>query len=298
MIRLVFAIALAGLSACGGAETKIGTLRDCGDCPELVVLPSGAFIRGAADDDRAADPSEFPRHEVNIARPFAIATTAVTVADYAVFAAAAARKPDNDCYTLTQDGWRIDPAASWKAPGFPQEPSHPVVCVSWHDAIAYAAWMTERTGKRYRLPTEAEWEYAARGGTTGMNFWGDDDSLTCNYANVNDLTAKNKVAKVAEPCDDGFMYTSPVGSFHPNPFGLYDMIGNAWVWLADCRLGDYSLGPRDGSPNIATNCDTRALRGGSWTDTPGPIRIGARESRSPDDRLSIAGFRLVRDLEQ
>ena len=298
MIRFMLALAIGGLAACNNAQPEFEKLRDCDDCPELVVLPSGTFMRGAAPDDPAADQSEFPRHEVRIERPFAVATVAVTVAEFSAFAAATGHEPRGGCYTLTDDGWHVDEASNWRAPGFPQSPSHPVVCVSWHDATAYAAWMTERTGKPYRLPSEAEWEYAARGGTTDMNFWGNDDSLTCDYASVNDLTAKNKVAKVAEPCDDGFMYTSPVGSFLPNPFGLYDVVGNAWVWLADCWLGDYRLGPRDGSPNGAEKCGLRVLRGGSWTDTPGPVRIGARESRLPDERLSIAGFRLVRDLDQ
>ncbi|MBX3488190.1 formylglycine-generating enzyme family protein [Parvibaculum sp.] len=297
MIRILLAGALIGLAACGDAPDAFKTMRDCDDCPTLIVLPPGSFMRGADETDPAADISEHPRHEVQISKPFAMATVAVTVAEFTVFADATGHEPPGGCYTLTDDGWRVDETASWRNPGFPQDPSHPVVCVSWHDATAYAAWMTERTGKPYRLPSEAEWEYAARGGTTGMNFWGDDDSLTCDYASVNDITAKNKVAKVAEPCDDGFMYTSPVGSFRPNPFGLYDVVGNAWVWLADCWLGDYRLGPRDGSPNAAENCGIRVLRGGSWTDTPGPVRIGARESRVPGERLSIAGFRLVRDLE-
>lgn len=298
MIRALLAAISIGFSACSEAPDSFRTLRDCDDCAELVVIPPGSFMRGADEADPAADISEYPRHKVEISKPFAMASVAVTVAEFAAFADATGYEPAPGCFAFTDDGWQIDEAASWRAPGYPQEPSHPVVCVSWHDANAYAAWMTGKTGKPYRLPSEAEWEYAARGGTSaGMNFWGDDDSLTCDYANVNDLTAKNKVAKVAEPCDDGFMYTSPVGSFKPNPFGLYDVVGNAWVWLADCWLGDYRLGPRDGRPNTAQNCGLRVLRGGSWTDTPGPVRIGARESRLPDERLSIAGFRLARDIE-
>ncbi|ABS64414.1 protein of unknown function DUF323 [Parvibaculum lavamentivorans DS-1] len=292
MIRIALAAALFALSACDSKP-----LRDCEDCPALVLLKPGSFMRGSLESDPAADEAEFPRHEVRILRPFAMAATAVTVAEFAAFIAATSHTPENGCHTLTADGWRLDPEANWRNPGFPQGPSHPVVCLSWHDATAYAAWMSEKTGKNYRLPNEAEWEYAARGGTAGTNFWGEDDRLACDYANVNDLTAKNKVAKVAEPCTDGFLHTSPVASFRPNPAGLYDMVGNAWVWLSDCWLGDYKLGPRDGTPATAVNCQIRALRGGSWTDTPGPVRIAARESRLAGERLAIAGFRLARDAD-
>lgn len=298
MIRGIIGIVFFSLVACDAPNQQLVTLRDCVDCPELVVLPPGTFMRGAGDNDTAADASEFPRHEVRIVRSFAIAAKPVTVAAFAAFVEATAYRANGGCHTLTPQGWRVDPSANWRAPGFPQMPDHPVVCISWHDAIAYAEWMSERTGAPYRLPSEAEWEYAARGGTTGTNFWGDDERLTCDYANVNDLTAKNKVAKVAEPCDDGFMYTSPVGSFQPNPYDLYDMVGNVWGWLADCWMDDYRLVPRDGRPGTAGNCSIRVLRGGSWTDTPGPIRIGARENRLAEDRLSIAGFRLARDVEQ
>lgn len=156
--------------------------------------------------------------------------------------------------------------------------------------------MSEKTGQPYRLPNEAEWEYAARAGTAGSNFWGEDPALACSYANVNDLTAKNKTAKVAEPCTDGYPFTSPVASFRPNSFGLYDAVGNVWVWLSDCWRGDYRRRRHSSEPDIGSDCSSRVLRGGSWTDTPGPFRIAARENRAPDERLSFAGFRLARDI--
>lgn len=296
MNRIVAALAFLVLAAACGSETTSQTIRDCADCPELAILQPGSFTRGAAENDPAADESEFPQHEVIIDKLFAIAVTHVTVGEYAAFVAATGYEPETGCYTLTDDGWQMDENANWRAPGFLQDASHPAVCISWHDAVAYTSWMANRSGQPYRLPSEAEWEYAARAGTESTNFWGEDDRDVCTYANVNDLTAKNKVAKVAEPCSDGFMYTSPVGSFRPNPFGIYDTVGNAWVWLADCRRGDYRLAPRDGSPNADANCALRVLRGGSWTDTPGPVRIGAREGRPPDERLAIAGFRVARDV--
>lgn len=298
MNRIAAALAFLVLAGACGNEAAPQTIRDCADCPEIVILQPGSFTRGSAADDPAADESEFPQHTVIIEKSFALSITHVTVGDYAAFAAATGYEPEAGCYTLTDNGWQVDDEASWRKPGFPQGSSHPVVCISWHDAVAYTSWMANRAGQPYRLPSEAEWEYAARGGTKGANFWGKDDRKACTYANVNDLTAKNKVAKVAEPCSDGFMYTSPVGSFRPNPFGIRDALGNAWVWLADCWLGDYRLGPRDGRPGAAANCGIRVLRGGSWTDTPGPVRIAARESRLPHERLAIAGFRIARDVRQ
>lgn len=292
---------LLTLAACAlvtGVGSRAEAWRDCDDCPELVTLHPGSFIRGAAEDDPTTDESERPRHDVKVEKPFAIAIHLVTRQDYAAFIAATGEVPASGCHTLTKEGWRVDEAANWRNPGFPQTLSEPVTCVSWHDATRYAAWMSERTGKPYRLPSEAEWEYAARGGTSGTNFWGEDDRLACTYANVNDLTAKNKVAKTAEPCTDGYLFTSPVEHFPPNPFGLHDAVGNVWVWLADCWQGDYSASPRNGSAAEGEPCEARVLRGGSWTDTPGPFRLAARENRAPDDRLAIAGFRLARDMDR
>ncbi|MFN4355199.1 formylglycine-generating enzyme family protein [Parvibaculum sp.] len=296
MMRLLSSLLLPFLLAACSQETD-RQLRDCGDCPELVLLEGGSFMRGAESGDPAADESEQPHHEVNIERPFAIAAHHVTVKDFDAFTAATGHETGPGCYAFTDDGWRMDENANWRAPGFLQTPLDPVVCVSWHDATAYAAWMSARTGKTYRLPSEAEWEFAARGGFKEGNFWGDDGTQVCTFANVNDITAKNKTAKAAENCTDGFLYTSPAGHFRPNPFGIHDAIGNAWVWLADCWHGDYRTSPRDGSAHLADNCERRVLRGGSWTDTPGPVRIGARESRPSHGRYSIAGFRLSRDAD-
>jgi formylglycine-generating enzyme required for sulfatase activity len=279
------------------AAASAASAKDCGRCPDLVTVAPGTFVRGATADDRAADPGEFPQHQVRVARAFAVATTPVTVDQFAAFVRATRYARADGCHTLTDQGWRVDPEATWRAPGFAQDGSHPVVCVSWHDARAYADWLSRESGRRYRLLTEAEWELAARGGTATRNFWGDDDAQACSYANVNDIAAKNKTAKIGVNCDDGFRHTSPVATFRPNPFGLYDMIGNAWTWTADCWLGDYTKAPRDGRAAEAPACAERVLRGSSWTDTPGPVRINAREHRPPDARLSIMGFRVARDVD-
>jgi formylglycine-generating enzyme required for sulfatase activity len=293
----VIALVLAYAWACAGPASAAPALKDCAECPDLVAVAPGSFTRGATVGDVAADPGELPPHEVTVRRPFAIAATPVTVDQFAAFVAATGYALKGGCHTLTDEGWRVDPAANFRAPGFAQNGTHPAVCVSWNDAQAYVAWLSQLGGRRYRLPSEAEWELAARGGTATRNFWGDDDRDACLYANVNDIAAKNKTAKVAVNCDDGYLYTSPVARFRPNPFGLYDMIGNAWAWTADCWLGDYARSPRDGSAAEVAGCAERVLRGSSWTDTPGPVRINAREHRPPSARLSIVGFRVARDLE-
>jgi sulfatase modifying factor 1 len=276
------------------ADGRFHVVQDCPQCPKMTVVEPGSFEMGSDPSDRASDPGEYPRHRVAIAKRFAIAQTAVSVGAFAVFAAETGYESAG-CWVQTEEGWRQDARASWRAPGYPQADDHPVVCVSWHDASAYTDWLSKRMGVRYRLPTEAEWEYAARAGSKTLNFWGDDDRLTCSYGNVNDITSKNKVAKFGVNCRDGFMFTAPVASFRPNPFGLYDVIGNAWQWTADCWLGNYDATPRDGRAAEASGPCERVLRGSSWTDTPGPVRIAAREHRRPDERLSIMGFRLARD---
>ncbi len=136
-------------------------------------LPAGRFLMGAEAADPAADPSEFPQREIQV-ETFALAKIPVTRGAYAVFIRESGYAPAPGCWTLTEEGWRMDTAANWRAPGFAQEDSHPAVCVSAEDAEAYAAWLGRETGARYRLPSEAEWEYAARGGAEGLNSWGDD----------------------------------------------------------------------------------------------------------------------------
>lgn len=248
-------------------------------------LPAGRFLMGAEAADPAADPSEFPQREIQV-ETFALAKVPVTRGAYAVFIRESGYAPAPGCWTLTEEGWRMDTAANWRTPGFAQEDSHPAVCVSAEDAEAYAAWLGRETGTRYRLPSEAEWEYAARGGAEGLNSWGDDPARACLYANVNDLTAKNKTAKVAERCSDGYLYTSPAGAFRPNGFGLYDMQGNVWEWTSDCW--------RENLADAEADCRLRTRRGGSWTDIPGPVRLAARQGDPPDFRNSYTGFRLVR----
>lgn len=252
---------------------------------------------GAPDGDAAADPSEQPRRTVTIDRGFLLGRTPVTRREFRAFVEQTGHETEPGCWTLTDTGWRTDVQTGWHDPGFPQSDADPVACVSSEDAQAYITWLSTQSGKRYRLPSEAEWEYAARAGTAGRNFWGDDARETCRYANVNDLSGKNKVVKVAEPCDDGHWFTSPVATFEPNAFGLHDMQGNVWEWVADCWRATYRGAPGDGSAVQAEGCRERVMRGGSWADTPGPVRITVRDRARPTARRAFTGFRVARDPE-
>lgn len=282
-------------SLCVILSFAIGACSEAGPGGGLQQVDGGTFMMGADHMDPAGSPDEFPRHAVEIAAPFEIGRTVVTRDQYAAFVEDTGYETASGCWILDEAGWRHDAAASWEAPGFPQEDTHPVVCVSLTDARAYLAWLSARTGARYRLPSEAEWDLAARG-EAATPFWGPPENV-CRFGNVNDLTAKNKVAKVAEPCSDGFMFTSSAGHFDPNPNGLFGMIGNVWEWTADCASDDYSATPRDGSAHVSPDCAAYVLRGHSWTDAPGPVRLETRYFLPADARQSIAGFRIVRAAE-
>lgn len=289
LLRLLLCLipACLSLSGAAGAEGS-GTSQP----PETILLPGGSITIGAHPDDPAASPDEFPRRDISVSA-FHLMTHQVTRGAFAEFVRASGYSVPSGCRTLTDDGWLEDREANWAQVGFPQDDAHPVTCVSRDDALAYARWLSDTTGESFRLPSESEWAYAARGGRADY-FWGDSHTV-CDYGNVNDLTAKNKVAKVAEHCDDGALYTSPVATYQPNPFGLYDVIGNVWEWLADCAETDLSAVPPNGRPHQSETCERFALRGHSWTDAPGPVRLETRYALPSDARQSITGFRLARD---
>jgi formylglycine-generating enzyme required for sulfatase activity len=172
----------------------------------------------------------------------------------------------------------------WRKPGFQQTGSNPVVCVTWDDAKAYAAWVAKKTGKGYRLLNEAEWEYAARAGTTTRYFFGNEEKDICRYG-IGFLSC------------NGCCWTSPAGHFAPNAFGLYDMHGNAWQWVEDCWHDTYAGAPTDGTAWTSDDCSHRARRGGSFSSGPRSLRSAVR-SRTPTDNqnLNDGGFRLARTL--
>lgn len=269
--------------------------RDCTDCPQMVVIPPGRFRMGSPSSEEGRYDDEEPQHYVMLRSAFAVGKYEVTKAQFARFVQESGHSTDDGCRTLNGDKWEMDASKSWRNPGFSQSDNDPVVCVNWNDAKAYTQWLTKQTGKSYRLLTEAEWEYAARAGTTGPRYWGKNDNDSCRYANVADTSAKitYKFDNTFD-CRDGFAATAPVGSFQPNAFGLHDMLGNVWEWTEDCKNEKYAGAPADGSVWIADYCFRRVLRGGSWNDFPRDVRSATREGLGPGTRNFINGFRAAR----
>jgi formylglycine-generating enzyme required for sulfatase activity len=272
------------------------SFRECETCPEMVVVPSGSFTMGSPRTERDRDPDEGPQHAVTIGKPFAVGKFHVTRDQFAAFVVATGSDAASTC---TPGLLKQRPARSWLDAGFDQDGSHPVVCVSFNDAKAYVAWVARQTGKPYRLLTEAEWEYAARGGTSTRYSYGNDEKDICRHGNGADQTARSANSTSGwtfASCRDGFANTSPVGSFTANGFGLYDMQGNAWQWIEDCYHDGYKDAPTDGSAWGSGDCLLRALRGGSWDVNPKGLRAANRIWNDTVSRSGNMGLRVERTL--
>ncbi len=247
-------------ASAGAADLKPGDyFWECEGCPEMVVVPAGSFVMG--DDGRFA--AEKPPHKVNIAKPFAIGRFEVTFDQWEV--------------CRTEGGCDKDPDDHKWGKGI-----RPVVNINWTEAVAYAEWLTRKTGASYRLPTEAEWEYAARGGTGTQYWWGDDPGSD----NANCRTCLPEIPHE----------TFPVGSFKANPFGLYDVHGNVWEWVQDCWNPNHVGAPDDGSARLTGNCMFRVTRSGSWYYVNTNVRAAYR-SKYPAKAFSYGiGIRVLREI--
>lgn len=262
---------------------------------------------------------EAPVHTVRITRAFYLGRTEVTVGQFRRFVQASGYRPESEAdgtggygYNPAYDGPASargdafegrDPRYSWRHPGFAQGEDHPVVNITWHDAHALAAWLSATEGHRYRLPTEAEWEYACRAGTRTRYPQGDDPDTLARHANVFDQDAVPHWPQwphwriQAAPGHDGHAFTAPVGSFAPNAFGLHDMVGNVWEWVSDWYGEDaYARAPRDDPQGPATG-QARVRRGGSWHTWPLYARCAFRNWNTPQTRYTLVGMRLVRELD-
>lgn len=300
------------------------TFRDCPDCPEMVVIPAGSFMMGSPETetgpilDTPQTPLEGPQKRITI-KQFACGKFDITKKQWAEFVKQTNRKTTGGCMFAmlpTSDStqpWLPDTAANWNHVGFAQDSTHPAICLSWTDANDYVQWLSKKTGLTYRLLTEAEWEYADRAGTTTSYYWGNTASR--EYANYGDDSVAGKGFAAGR---DKWLYTSPVGSFPPNRFGLYDMNGNAIQWVEDCLSITYSNLNSDGTAfkndiplkfaqgyfsvvNGKGACGFHAARGGGYGDTPKFIRSAARNfaplpgTMTPDlSRSSGSGFRVAR----
>ncbi len=247
--------------------------KDCADCPEMLVISAGSFQMGST----TGDADEKPVHGVNI-NSFAMGKTEVTRGQFAAFVAASGHSAGNSCWTFTGDKFADTPDRNWRNAGFAQTDSDPVACVNWDDAQAYALWLAQKTGKSYRLPSEAEWEYACRAGSN-QTYCGSD-----NADSVSVYGRKNGDR------------TLPVAGKQANAWGLHDMSGNLWEWTQDCWNETYNGAPSDGSAWTTGNCGLRSLRGGSWYNFATFTRAAIRGRDVTSNRVNFSGFRLTRML--
>jgi formylglycine-generating enzyme required for sulfatase activity len=249
------------------------SFKECDMCPEMVVVPSGSFTMGSLSTEQDRRDNEEPRHQVTFARQFAVGRFAVTFDEWDSCVA------DGGC-----DGYLPDDK-SWG------RGRRPVINVSWDDTKAYVAWLTRKTGKTYRLLSEAEREYVTRAGTTTPFWWG--SSISTKQTNYNGGFVYNNGSE-----GEFRQRTMPVELFQPNPWGLYQVHGNVWDWTEDCWNDSYRGAPTDGSAR--TGCDdilrVRVLRGGSWNNQPHLLRAASRSYRTSVFRSNSYGFRLARTL--
>jgi formylglycine-generating enzyme required for sulfatase activity len=245
----------------------LAAFKDCAGCPQMLVIPAGEFTMGSPPSEQGAE----TQHRVTIAAPFAVGKFEITFDEWG------ACVKDGGC-----DGYWPDDQHWGRG-------KRPVIDVSWEKAKAYVSWLSAKTGKTYRLLSEAEWEYAARAGTTTTYYTGDSLSpRAANYDGSEDGSG---------PSDVNRKKTMPVGSFPPNAFGLHDMHGNVIEWVEDCWHDDYTAAaPTDGSAWLEGNCDGRVMRGGSWEDSQTELRSGARLGEFKDQSSYADGFRVARNL--
>ena len=276
------------------------TFKDCANCPEMVAVPAGEFMMGSPMDERGRERVEGLPRRVVIPKPIAIGKFEVTVDQFSAFVAETGMTEKNLCHVMVEiDGTRGvwgPPEASFREPGFEISGSQPVVCVSLHEAQAYVMWLRRRTGKPYRLLTEAEWEYAARAGTSTTYSFGDDETALCGYARFADLGSRLGWGNTCRS-DTAAYGPLPVGSLKPNQWGIFDMHGNAWEWVEDCWTPIPSEIPIDGSAfSRAGSCEVGVMRGGSWAAGRAKVRSATRWPMTATSHYHHIGFRIALSL--
>jgi formylglycine-generating enzyme required for sulfatase activity len=281
----------------------------------LVRIEPGEFLMGSTEaqidtlmmEFPGAEPGSYddeqPQHPVTITWPFYLGGHPVTVGQFRRFVEASGYETEAESSGLGASGlvgreWKQDKRITWRNPGFKQGENHPVVCVSHNDAVAFLAWLNDEetgSGWTYRLPTEAEWEYACRAGTVGLYGGSDDPESLVLIANVADASFKKKYPRyLGIQGDDGYVYTAPVGSFAPNAWGLYDLLGNVWEWCDDYYDAAFYKSSPTEDPRNATRALKRLIRGGSWSSDPCLARSAYRNEIVPRHRDNYLGFRVAR----
>ncbi|MEM7082956.1 MAG: SUMF1/EgtB/PvdO family nonheme iron enzyme [Pseudomonadota bacterium] len=256
----------------------------------FVRIPAGEYVMGSQPGVGQND--ERPTRLVRVAE-FWLMQTEVTRRLFKEFASQSNHSTASDCWYF-HDGWKQSDNLSWRAPGFEQTDNHPVTCVSWHDAKAFIRWLNQRRDATFRLPTEAEWEYAARAGSTQTHYFDLENSAFCHHANVADQSAlKDYPSFSVVQCDDGFTRTSPVAHFQANPWGVYDLYGNVWEWVEDCWNTHYKEAPIQGEAWLDGDCGRRGFRGGGYGDIENFARSALRNRANAHQRKDDIGFRLV-----
>ncbi len=286
-------VILVLLPWCGGpvfAAADDREFRECADCPAMVGIPAGSFTMGSPADEPGRYDAEGPLHPVSV-NSFALGKYPVTTREFLQFLSNSGYQPA-PCSALLGLQWHSPGHGLAYPPTDTLPPDWPATCLNWNDAQAYIAWLNGKVAgngaaRRYRLPSEAEWEYAARAGSGTARWWG--EQIGVGNANCNGCGSAWDGRAIA-----------PVGSFAANPFGLYDMLGNVWQWVEDCWNDSYQGAPRDGAAWLSGDCHHRVLRGGSWSSLPVFVRAAARSRSAADgtdfDYSSYAGFRLARSL--
>ncbi|MCP4314528.1 MAG: formylglycine-generating enzyme family protein [Hyphomicrobiales bacterium] len=279
-VSMFAAIATSSVVASEQVNEQVA-IRDCGHCPELIILPPGYVEKNAAETDDV--------HGESAVSPNRVAMPAFAVGRYEV--------------TLDEWNWCVDVGACTPLPKnrYDTTGQHPATNMTWFQANEYVQWLSETTGKNYRLPTGAEWEFAARAGRRTEHSWGDGPvEAACAHANYDDISYKSRLsdkafAKHYANCDDGFIYTAPVGSLKPNDFGLYDTSGNVWEWTQDCWIykNASKIDPGGGSEN--QECEKAAIRGGSFRIGLPALSPARLAGRFRDFGNIDIGFRIARD---
>lgn len=282
-------------------------LDTSGSAPAMVVIPTGSFEMGAPDGSSGFRSAEAPQHEVRFATGFALSRSEITVGQFRQFVRATGYVTDSErlgganIYDDASGRMHNDAQASWRDDyqGRPAAADLPVVNVSWNDAEAYVHWLSQVTGKIYRLPSEAEYEYAMRGGTGTAYWWGNGSpaGVVENLAGSRDHSPTGRSwANAFKGYGDGYWGPAPVMHFQPNRFGLYDIDGNVSEWTADCWHDNYVRAPRDGAAWINPGCTQHVVRGGSWASSPEQDRSAYRIDAPATTRSARVGFRVVRQL--